>query len=164
MRRFDAFDVGELKAMFDIGTYGGQPALPDGREAQGREIRGRRGSSGANCGPPTPPLACAKPRCMSPPLQCSNVGRPVHARGIPFVLAGAEGRLGRAAARGAHFVLMSPWWRNLVGASVAACNVVRARRPLLLCRCQCFGVKLGSSGRDAPPGTHVPRYGAREVV
>ena len=75
-----------------------------------------------------PPLRGAWPR--EPPLQCSIVGRPVRARGIPIVFAGPEGRLGRAEARGARYLLMSLCGRSLVGVSVAASNVRRARRPL----------------------------------
>ena len=71
---------------------------------------------------------------------------------------------GRATAHDVHVSLMSPMYRKLLGTCAAACNVVRARKPLLLCMCQCSAVKMGSSGRDAPPGTHIPRYGAREVV
>ena len=114
--------------------------------------------------PPNSTSGLREASTHEPPLQCSSVGRPVRARGIPFVFAGAEGRLGRAAARDARFVLMSLVCRKLLGASVAASNVVRARRPLLICMCQCSAEKIGSRGRDAPPGTHIPRYGARKVV
>ena len=30
--------------------------------------------------------------------------------------------------------------------------------------CQCSALLVGSRGRGAPPGTHMPRYGAREVI
>jgi hypothetical protein len=75
-----------------------------------------------------------------------------------------EGHQGRATARGARSLLMSPVCRKLLGACAAACNVVRVRKPWLICMCQCSAVKMGSRARDTPPGTRVPRYGAHEVI
>lgn len=61
-------------------------------------------------------------------------------------------------------LLMSPVCRYPVGASAAACNLCRARKPLLLCLCQCSVVRMASEGRERPPVTRVSPYGARVVV
>ena len=76
----------------------------------------------------------------------------------------AEGHQGRATARGARLLLMSPGCRYLLELLGQLVMVVRARKPLLLCLCQYSVVRMASEGRERPPVTRVSPYGARVVV
>ena len=109
-----------------------------------------------------PDMRGAWPR--EPPLQCSIVGRPVRARGIPIVFAGPEGRLGAGLKPAARAICSC----HCAGEASSECLWLPAMfvghaGPCSMDPCQCSALLAGSRGRAAPPGTHVPPSGAREV-
>ena len=94
-----------------------------------------------------------------------RVVRRVGACGSAFAVAGMWDGASMFAGSEAFGAVMCPGPLDRLRGSAAACNVDRGRAsPWLLCMCHCFAGEMGSGGRDTPPGTRIPRYGAREVV
>ena len=93
-----------------------------------------------------------------------RVVRRVGACGSAFAVAGMWDGASMFAGSEAFGAVMCPGPLDRLRGSAAACNVGRARKPLAALHVPLLCGEMGFGGRDTPPGTRIPRYGAREVV